>query len=136
MLSAGTILIADQDPAPSGYKLSTEDPKSPFHLEDQTVHVTSGLALDHERHPDVRIEVKVTELDTGLSLVQTLQIKVTDVAEEPCCLTVDGQVEKDIVDRLRVGQVVGHLEVKDQDEGDQHTYRLVTGHGFDVDYFR
>lgn len=136
MFVSGTVEISDQDYPPQGYVLSIESNNSPFYLQNQVLHVANGLALDHELHPEVSIQVKVTELATGLSLVENFKVKVSDVPESPCCLTIDGEVETDIVESTPIGQIVGQVKVQDQDIGDHHTFNLVNGHGYDVEYFR
>ena len=119
----GKIKLEDQDPPEIGYEFWIKSQGTPFYVRDQSLYVMKD-ALDYETSQWITVEISVSEIGTFLSKVQNLHIQVTDINERPCCLRIDGRVEKELKENVAVRETVGILSVQDEDHEDEHSFQF------------
>jgi mRNA-degrading endonuclease HigB of HigAB toxin-antitoxin module len=89
----------------------------------------TAVELDFETQDTYSVRVMSTD-SGGLSVEQALvvTVTVTDVNEAPTAVSLSPD---SVPENVEIGTVVGDLSTEDPDEGDTHTYSLVSGDGDD-----
>ncbi len=84
--------------------------------------VWTRIALDHETTPTIPATIRVTDNDGLVDLTRTFTIDVTDVAEDPSAIELDGDTVAENAEAL-----VGTLSVDDPDADSAPVFTITTG---------
>ena len=145
MLSAAAIDENSLEGATVG-RLSTVDPDdengtgvyayelmtggSPFALEGNELRVAEGAELNHEAQPSYRIDVRSTD-ELEMSRTESFSISIINLNEAPLAVALSAN---QVAENSPLATVVGQLATQDPDQGDSHTYAVVTpGAPFGID---
>ncbi|MFY0602099.1 MAG: Ig-like domain-containing protein [Cyclobacteriaceae bacterium] len=100
-----------------------DDHNSNFSIVGSSLIMKEGLS--HEKFAQLSIRLSVE--DAGRNVFEKiLAITINDLPESPTNISI---IDNNIDENEPVGTVVGNLSTTDQDEGDTHTYTLVSGTG-------
>lgn len=81
--------------------------------------------LDYETQANYAVRIRATD-NGGAWVEKNITVTVTDVNEAPTGLTLSAA---SINENEPAGSAIGNFSITDQDNGDSHTYTLVSGNG-------
>lgn len=127
--STGTVIgqLTSLDPDSGdthSYEL-VDDAQGRFQIVGDQLQVADGTLIDFETATEYNLTVRSTDAG-GLSHTQDFTITVTDINEAPTEITLSPNA---IPENSPANSLIGSLSTDDPDQGDTHTYELVTGAG-------
>ena len=125
----GTLIAVDQDQFDRhSFELVSgegDDDNALFQISGD--QLLSSTSFDFETKRELNIRVKATDLGE-LSVENTLTVFVNNENELPTALSISAT---GVAENEPVGTLVGDLSTEDPDDGDTHSYSLVSGAGDD-----
>ncbi|WP_235111743.1 putative Ig domain-containing protein [Acaryochloris sp. 'Moss Beach'] len=127
--STGTVIGQLTSLDPDGgdthaYEL-VDDAQGRFQIVGDHLQVADGTLIDFETATEYNLTVRSTDVG-GLSHTQAFTITVTDINEAPTEITLSPNA---ILENSPDNSLIGSLTTDDPDQGDTHTYELVSGTG-------
>jgi len=107
-----------------------------FEIEGDLLKTGESTIIDYFEQSEYSIRLQVTDSESGLFEKIIILLVEEPGNLQPTDIILDSE---NINENLEAGSIVGLLETTDQNEGDAHTYELVTGNGdtdnasFDID---
>ncbi|MBC8769385.1 cadherin domain-containing protein [Arenibacter sp. BSSL-BM3] len=124
----GTFLTTDEDPANIfTYSLVTGDgnndiDNSSFSMNGSDLEL--AIITDYEQKSSYAVYVNVNDGENNYQ--KSFTVKVTDLNDIPTDISLSNS---SIMENSPIGTAVGVLTAMDQDNGNRHTYNLITGNG-------
>lgn len=127
--STGTVIGQLTSLDPDGGDTHTydlvDDAQGRFQIVGDQLQVADGTLIDFETATEYNLTVRSTDAG-GLSHTQDFTITVTDINEAPTEITLSPNA---ILENSPDNSLIGSLTTDDPDQGDTHTYELVSGTG-------
>lgn len=127
--STGTVIGQLTSLDPDGGDTHTyelvDDAQGRFQIVGDQLQVADGTLIDFETATEYNLTVRSTDVG-GLSHTQAFTITVTDINEAPTEITLSPNA---ILENSPDNSLIGSLSTDDPDQGDTHTYELVSGTG-------
>ncbi|MGR3278198.1 putative Ig domain-containing protein [Acaryochloris marina NIES-2412] len=127
--STGTVIGQLTSLDPDGGDIHTyelvDNAQGRFQIVGDQLQVADGTLIDFETATEYNLTVRSTDAG-GLSHTQAFTITVTDINEAPTEITLSPNA---ILENSPDNSLIGSLSTDDPDQGDTHTYELVSGTG-------
>jgi Ca2+-binding RTX toxin-like protein len=125
-VNVGKLTTADQD-ANDKFSYSVDDKR--FVVSGDQLQLASGVSLDHETEPTVKINVTSTDLG-GKSVTKAFTVNVADLNEAPSTPVDSNASANFVLETAAVGTAVGLTAASmDPDAGDSVSYSLTNSAG-------
>ena len=96
-------------------------------IDDSELRLKAGVDVNHEQKPSYLVQLQARD-EGGLVREQTLIVEVTDVAEAPTGIVLQGSTIDEHTDTSNEVEV-GKFTADDEDAGDTHAFSLAAGSG-------